>query len=66
MSTRTLLELQAAYADIYFCPQARFFSFTSEFFLDVKLQNWRDNIIYILLNKTSFIVLGQVSSDTCK
>ena len=46
MSSRTLLELQAAYADIYFCPQARFFSFTSEFFFDVKLQNWRDNIIY--------------------
>ena len=58
MPSRTLLELQAACADIYFCHQQRFFSFTSEFFFDVKLQNWRDNIIYILLNKTSYIVLG--------
>ena len=49
------MELQAAYADIY---QGRCFSFTSEFFFDVKLQNWPDNIIYILLNKTSNIVLG--------
>ena len=48
MPSRTLLELQAACADIYFCHQQRFFSFTSEFFFDVKLQNWRDNIIYIL------------------
>ena len=57
MSSRTLLELQAAYADIYFCPQARFFSFTSEFFFDVKLQNWRDNIIYFWLFRIGFIVI---------
>lgn len=59
MPSRTLLELQAAYADIYISVLKHvFFSFTSEFFFDVKLQNWRDNIIYILLNKTSYIVLG--------